>query len=85
MFNQGLIRSSYFLNKQSLIEKFPMLNERGLKGAIVYFDGMLNDARVNLAISLTAASQVKSCCDSLSLCPKSRSGIWSRRNDCDLF
>eukprot|EP01083_Nonionella_stella_P080601 221580_1 len=53
----GVLHRSYYMSKNSLVEKFPMLNERGLKGGIVYFDGMHNDARMNLAIALTAAAQ----------------------------
>jgi glycerol-3-phosphate dehydrogenase len=35
--------------------RFPMLNPDGLKGAVVYYDGMHNDTRMNLMIALTAA------------------------------
>ncbi len=35
--------------------RFPMLNPDGLKGAVVYYDGMHNDTRMNLLIALTAA------------------------------
>jgi glycerol-3-phosphate dehydrogenase len=34
--------------------RFPMLNPEGLKGAVVYYDGMHNDTRMNLMIALTA-------------------------------
>ncbi|XP_036820777.1 glycerol-3-phosphate dehydrogenase, mitochondrial-like [Oncorhynchus mykiss] len=38
-----------------ILELFPMLKRDKLLGAIVYSDGQHNDARMNLAITLTAA------------------------------
>jgi len=35
--------------------QFPMLNSDGLKGAVVYYDGMHNDTRMNTLIALTAS------------------------------
>ena len=35
--------------------QFPMLKADGLKGAVVYYDGMHNDTRMNVLIALTAA------------------------------
>lgn len=49
------LKSSYFLPRKEALELFPMLKSNSLKGAIVYYDGQHNDARMNLAISLTAA------------------------------
>lgn len=49
------LKSSYFLSKKNAIELFPMLKTDSLVGAIVYFDGQHNDARMNIAIALTAA------------------------------
>jgi len=49
------VKSSYFLSKKSAIELFPMLKTDSLVGAIVYYDGQHNDARMNLAIALSAA------------------------------
>ncbi|KAM4609157.1 glycerol-3-phosphate dehydrogenase, mitochondrial-like [Polymixia lowei] len=51
---QGL-KSSYILSKKKALELFPMLKKDKLVGAIVYYDGQHNDARMNLAIALTAA------------------------------
>ena len=34
-----------------------MLKKEGLRGAVVYYDGQFDDARMNLAIVLTAAEQ----------------------------
>ncbi|XP_040980191.1 glycerol-3-phosphate dehydrogenase, mitochondrial isoform X3 [Aquila chrysaetos chrysaetos] len=49
------LRSSYVLSKSRALEHFPMLRKDELVGAIVYYDGQHNDARMNLAIALTAA------------------------------
>lgn len=49
------VKSSYYLSKKNAIELFPMLKSDSLVGAIVYYDGQHNDARMNLAIALTAA------------------------------
>ncbi|NXW41430.1 GPDM protein, partial [Nyctiprogne leucopyga] len=49
------LKSSYFLSKSRALEHFPMLRKDELVGAIVYYDGQHNDARMNLAIALTAA------------------------------
>ncbi|NXH19160.1 GPDM protein, partial [Bucco capensis] len=49
------LRSSYVLSKSRALEHFPMLRKDDLVGAIVYYDGQHNDARMNLAIALTAA------------------------------
>ncbi|XP_058695804.1 glycerol-3-phosphate dehydrogenase, mitochondrial [Poecile atricapillus] len=49
------LKSSYVLTKSRALELFPMLRRDKLVGAIVYYDGQHNDARMNLAIALTAA------------------------------
>ncbi|XP_055726696.1 glycerol-3-phosphate dehydrogenase, mitochondrial-like isoform X4 [Salvelinus fontinalis] len=49
------LKSSYILTKTKALELFPMLKKDKLVGAIVYYDGQHNDARMNLAIALTAA------------------------------
>ncbi|KAM4626424.1 glycerol-3-phosphate dehydrogenase, mitochondrial [Discoglossus pictus] len=49
------LKSSYVLSKSKALELFPMLRKDKLVGAIVYYDGQHNDARMNLAIALTAA------------------------------
>ena len=50
-----ILRPSYVLSKGKALELFPMLKDKSLKGAIVYYDGMHNDARMCLSIALTAA------------------------------
>uniref|UniRef100_A0A667XT64 Glycerol-3-phosphate dehydrogenase, mitochondrial n=1 Tax=Myripristis murdjan TaxID=586833 RepID=A0A667XT64_9TELE len=49
------LKSSYVLSKTKALELFPMLKKDKLVGAIVYYDGQHNDARMNLAIALSAA------------------------------
>jgi glycerol-3-phosphate dehydrogenase len=55
--SEGLLEPSYFMSRRSVRERFPMLSEKGLKGAMVYFDGQHNDSRMNLMIALTAAAK----------------------------
>eukprot|EP00126_Sphaerothecum_destruens_P006579 Sdes_comp19428_c0_seq1m10800 len=54
--SQGL-KSSYFLGKEQALEKFPMLKKEGLKGAIVYYDGQQDDARMCVTLALTAIKE----------------------------
>lgn len=49
------VKSSYFLSRNKALELFPMLKKDKLCGALVYYDGQHNDARMNLAIIVTAA------------------------------
>lgn len=49
------VKSSYYLSKQDALERFPMLKSDKLCGAIVYYDGQQDDARMCLAVALTAA------------------------------
>ncbi|KAK6622699.1 glycerol-3-phosphate dehydrogenase [Polyplax serrata] len=48
------VKSSYYLSKESALELFPMLRKDELCGAIVYYDGQQDDARMCLSIALTA-------------------------------
>ncbi|SPQ95768.1 Glycerol-3-phosphate dehydrogenase [Plasmodiophora brassicae] len=50
----GALKSSYFMTREQALTAFPMLNRDGLKCAVVYYDGLHDDARMNLAIALTA-------------------------------
>ncbi|XP_023288384.1 glycerol-3-phosphate dehydrogenase, mitochondrial [Orussus abietinus] len=49
------VKSSYYLSKTNALEHFPMLKGDKLTGAIVYYDGQQDDARMNLAVALTAS------------------------------
>ena len=48
------MESSYYLSKGKALEHFPMLKTDNLVGALVYYDGQHNDARMNMALLLTA-------------------------------
>jgi glycerol-3-phosphate dehydrogenase len=49
------IETSYFLTRSKALDAFPMLKKEGLVGALVYYDGMHNDSRMNVSLALTAA------------------------------
>lgn len=48
------VPSSYYINADEAMFQFPMLRKEGLKGALVYYDGQMNDTRMNVSIALTA-------------------------------
>ena len=45
---------SHFIDVEEAKFQFPMINEKNLWGAIVYYDGQMNDSRMNLHLALTA-------------------------------
>ena len=49
------LSTSYYINKKRALELFPMLKKDRLCGAIVYYDGQHNDARMNMSMAITAA------------------------------
>ncbi|VDD90094.1 unnamed protein product [Enterobius vermicularis] len=49
-----VLRNSFYISKENALERFPMLKRDSLKGALIYYDGMHNDARMNLSVILTA-------------------------------
>ena len=46
-----------FLGRSEMLSRFPMIRGKGLKGGVLYYDGQFNDARMNLALALTAIEQ----------------------------
>ncbi|KAJ3185929.1 mitochondrial glycerol-3-phosphate dehydrogenase [Gaertneriomyces sp. JEL0708] len=50
------LSQSYFLSKRKALEAFPMLRQQDLVAALVYYDGAHNDARMNVALALTAVA-----------------------------
>ncbi|KAG8968867.1 mitochondrial glycerol-3-phosphate dehydrogenase [Tulasnella sp. 419] len=48
------MESSYLMSKGKAMDAFPMLNDKGLVGAVVYYDGQHNDSRMNMALIMTA-------------------------------
>ena len=52
-----VLQKSYFVSRAKALEMFPMLNKQKLRGAIIYYDGQHNDARMNVAVAMTAAQK----------------------------
>jgi len=48
---------SRFVDASEALQRFPMLNPEGLRGGVIYYDGQFDDARMNVAIALTAREQ----------------------------
>eukprot|EP00667_Euglena_gracilis_P005050 EG_transcript_5076 len=44
----------YYVGPDEAVRRYPLLKREGLKGAVVYCDGMQNDSRMNVSIVLTA-------------------------------
>merc|ERR1711991_701850 len=61
--SKSTVPSSHFINKEESLYQFPMLKGDGLKGAIVYYDGQMNDTRMCLSIALTAIQEGATCCN----------------------
>jgi len=54
--SQGMgLTSSYLLGKKAALDAFPLLRKDKLTGALVYYDGQQNDARVNVSLAMTAS------------------------------
>nr|WP_284694745.1 FAD-dependent oxidoreductase [Geomonas sp. Red32] len=45
------------LDPDEVLRYFPLLRREGLKGGVLYYDGQFDDARMNLALALTAIQQ----------------------------
>lgn len=41
MSGKRVLKSSYYINKEQALERFPMLKKESLKGALIYYDGKL--------------------------------------------
>ncbi len=48
---------SKFVDAKEALHKFPMLEPKGLRGAVIYYDGQFDDARMNVSIAKTASEQ----------------------------
>nr|WP_290224938.1 FAD-dependent oxidoreductase [Trichocoleus desertorum] len=46
---------SQFLSAKEIRDRLPMLRSKRLWGGVLYYDGQFNDARLNVALALTAA------------------------------
>ncbi|KAH8376922.1 hypothetical protein KR093_002242, partial [Drosophila rubida] len=49
------LRASHFLSAEATLCEFPMLRRHNLIGSLVYYDSQFDDARMCLALALTAA------------------------------
>lgn len=57
------LHSSYYMSKKAALASFPMLKHEALIGALVYYDGQQEDARMNLSIVMTAARAGATVCN----------------------
>lgn len=48
---------SAYVGRRRALERYPMLQSKGLRGGVLYYDGQFDDARMNVALALTAAEQ----------------------------
>jgi len=51
------LHPSRFVDAKEALERFPMLRADGLRGAVVYYDGQFDDARMNVALAMTAVEE----------------------------
>ena len=47
--------TSKLISKQNALERIPTLEDNGLQGGVVYFDGQFDDARLAITLALTAS------------------------------
>ncbi|CAN0038018.1 unnamed protein product [Discosporangium mesarthrocarpum] len=52
-----VVPPSHYMSKSEALFNFPKLREEGLKGAIIYYDGQMNDTRMSLVVALTATQE----------------------------
>ncbi len=51
------LHPSRFVDAHEALHRFPMLKKEGLRGGVIYYDGQFDDARMNVAIALTAVRE----------------------------
>ncbi len=51
------LKGSRFVGRAEAVRHFPMLKKEGLRGGVLYYDGQFDDARMNVALALTAAKE----------------------------
>jgi glycerol-3-phosphate dehydrogenase len=51
------LAKSRFVDAREAKRRFPQLRDAGLRGGVVYYDGQFDDARMNLAIAVSAAER----------------------------
>lgn len=50
------LHPSTLVSKSRALDIFPMLDKSDLKGAIIYYDGLHDDSRMNLSLAITASA-----------------------------
>ena len=46
---------SHYLSSKAMLESFPALRRKGLRGGVAYYDGQFDDARMNVTLAASAA------------------------------
>jgi glycerol-3-phosphate dehydrogenase len=54
---QSEIPRSRYVSYEEIVRDFPMVKREGLKGGVLYYDGQFDDARMNVAIAITASER----------------------------
>lgn len=54
---QQNMETSYFLSRGKTIERWNAIRKDNLVGSLVYYDGLHNDARMNVSLALTAVTE----------------------------
>ena len=49
------LNPSYFLSKKLMLSLFPQINPNRFVGGVIFYDGMQDDARMNMMLALTSA------------------------------
>ena len=76
--------ASHYLSASETVAQFPALKKRNMKGAVRYYDGQFNDARMNVALAMTAVQEgavVANHVKVLSLAKKEEGGFYVRVED----
>lgn len=51
-----MLASASWLTRETSLLRFPMLQEKGLKGSVIYYDGQMDDSRMGVGLATTAAA-----------------------------
>lgn len=54
---QQNMETSYYLSRGKTIERWNAIRKNNLVGSLVYYDGLHNDARMNVSLALTAVTE----------------------------
>lgn len=52
---EATLEPSHLLSKQETVRNFPRVNQKDLRGSVVYQDGQFDDSRMNLSLILSAS------------------------------